>query len=405
MQTRKRLLNTTPKDAYWWTKKEDEQAHPWGKIRTEIATKRIYILGHGNVGSFVGHSLAQLPDRPPITFLFSERDKFYRWNRRGRTIEIVKDGISFVQDGFDAELVPHVADFKYATALEQSNPSNSGNLDVIHHLIVCLKAYTTISAIKNIAHRLKPESSILFLQNGMGILDEINNQVFPDPSTRPHYMTGIISHGIYQHKPFSIVHAGQGTIAISILPRRSPESLLPGSPTALYLLRTMTRTPKLAAVGFNPTDLLQLQLEKLAINAIINPLTVAFDCTNGDLLQHPSASRVMRLLLAEISLVIRSLPELQGILNIKMRFAPGRLEGLVVNVAKATATNKSSMLQDVRKGYPVEIDYVNGYIVRKGEELGIQCVLNYMILHIVRAKSSIETKKSRNILPFEDKRL
>ncbi|KAI4210266.1 MAG: hypothetical protein LQ351_006865 [Letrouitia transgressa] len=403
MYTPKRLYNTTLKDGYWWPKKEDEKAHQRGKSRTEITTQRIYILGQGNVGSFVGHSLAQLPDRPPITFLLSKRDTFYRWNQRGRTIEIVKDGIPYVQDGFDSELVPHVADFKNTTASDQSNPSNSGNSDVIYHLIVCLKAYATVNAIKDIAHRLKPESSILFLQNGMGILEEIDNEVFPDPSTRPHYMIGIISHGLYLHKPFSIVHAGQGTIVISILPRRSPESFLPSSPTALYLLRTMTRTPRLAAIGFNPTDLLQLQLEKLAINAIINPLTVAFDCTNGDLFQQPSAYRVMRLLLAEISLVIRSLPELQGVLNIKMRYAPGRLEGLVVNIAKATAANRSSMLQDVQKGYPVEIDYINGFIVKKGEELGIQCVLNYMMLHLVRAKSSIEMKKSRNILPLEDR--
>jgi len=172
--------------------------------------------------------------------------------------------------------------------------------------------------------------------------------------------------------------------------------------TARYLLRTLTRTPLLAAVGFSQTDLLQLQLEKLAVNAIVSPLTVMLDAKNGDVLSNFAMTRVMRLLLAEISLVIRSLPELRGVSNVRMRFSPGRLESLAVSVMRKTSENVISMLQDVRNGKQTEIDYVNGYIVKRGEEMGFKCVMNYMLLQLVKGKQQMINRQIKNFVPIVD---
>ncbi|KAJ4384335.1 2-dehydropantoate 2-reductase (Ketopantoate reductase) (KPA reductase) (KPR) [Didymella sp. IMI 355093] len=199
--------------------------------------------------------------------------------------------------------------------------------------------------------------------------------------TRPHYMLGINSHGMHSSPdaPFTTVHAGFGTISLGILPHerdRDPKSpyaardrlrpharttqhsspatqhspnapgtqdddvalptpaSVPWTPNQRYLLRTLLRTPVLAATAFSPPDLLQMQLEKLAVNCIINPLSVLLDARNGALLYNYALTRTMRLLLAEISLVMRSLPELQYIPNVDSRFDPGRLETLVVGVAQ-----------------------------------------------------------------------
>ena len=45
------------------------------------------------------------------------------------------------------------------------------------------------------------------------------------------------------------------------------------------------------------------------------------------------------------------------------------------------------MRQDVRKGYKTEIEYINGYVIKRGEVLGIKCVLNYMMMHLVNGKT------------------
>ena len=284
-----------------------------------------------------------------------------------------------------------------------TDPAQELNSEPIYSLIVSVKAPETAKALQSVAHRLTRHSTILFLQNGIGMVEEVNKKVFPDEETRPNYVVGVISHGVYSRGPFSVVHAGMGTTAIGLLPRRPGQLQTDGfTPSAGYLLRTMTRTPVLAAVSFPPTDLLQLQLEKLAVNAIINPLTVMFNCRNGEILHNASISRVMRLLLAEISLVIRSLPELQNVPNVKMRFAPDRLEAQVVSIAARTAGNLSSMQQDAQAGKVTEIDYITGYIVRRGEELGIKCVMNYMLLHMVNGKSFTVKKHDADLLPMRN---
>lgn len=119
----------------------------------------------------------------------------------------------------------------------------------------------------------------------------------------------------------------------------------------------------------------------------MNPLTALLNIPNGSLLDNSHISRSTRLLLAEISLVIRSLPELTSVPGIRARFAPERLESLYLGVAEKTAANSSSMREDMRKSKPTEIEYINGYIVKRGEELGIKCVLNYLLMQLVLAKN------------------
>lgn len=516
---------------YWWPRRkvkedgsdevsaiDESDANQVDRTRCTDAehSRRIHIVGIGSVGTFVAHSLASIPNRPPITLLFHRRDYLRSWEESDHSLRLTTHGMTETRRGFEVELlrrlerdqlpredeksrptqsslkaaqatkdplVPGADDATLPTdssliqsgenepatlALKESGPfedgdvsrrkmhneaelgpnhidsglypqSNEPDLDprpeddvsraaqpsqdyesvygsapnvdddesIIYHLIVTVKAPHTVRAIQKLAHRLTQESTILFLQNGMGIIDDVNENLFPDEEYRPNYMIGVLSHGVYPRRAFDVVHAGEGTIALGLMPRlsldKSTERMrldkLPAS--ARYLLRTMTRTPVFVAVGFAPTELLQLQLDKLAVNAIVNPLTAVLDCKNGQLLKNFHFTRVMRLLLAEISIVIRSLPELRNVPNVNMRFDTVRLEALVISIANRTADNKSSMLQDVRAGRQTEIDYINGYIVKRGEEMGIHCVANYMMMHLVQGRKNTSQKEQTDLLPVQ----
>ena len=363
-------------------------------------SRTIHLLGAGNVGNFIAHSFAGIPNPPSMVLLLRDHSRLRDWRRSKESIEVIRNGIHEVRKGFDVEVLTS----KSIKQAQDESPSTP-----IHSLIVSVKAADTVAALSSVASRLTRDSTVLFMQNGMGVIDDVNRVIFPDVEERPNYMLGILSHGLYGEKPFTVVHAGLGTTAIGVLPRyrsnqipliEAKKHLLYPS-TSRHLLRTLTRTAVLSAAGFAPTDLMQLQLEKLTANAIINPLTVLFDCDNGDLLHNLSFTRVMRLLLAEISLVIRSMPELKGVPNVRLRFSTARLEALVLGTARKTARNRSSMLQDVRAGKSTEIDYINGYIVRKGEEMGVRCIMNYMVQHMVKGKQNVKTKEVNQLLPFE----
>ena len=422
-----------------------------------VLDRRVYVMGVGNVGSFIAHSIRGVPNPPPVTLLFPSRERLNAWHESPQRLSLVTEGDTETRDGYDAELaVPrvrfHGKEVTTSAGGEEAEAGAPQTLEgestaPISSLIVCSKAHQVLQGLSAVKHRLHRDSVILFLQNGMGVADQVTRELFPDPATRPHYMLGINSHGMHtpaDAAPFTTVHAGFGTIALGLLPHerdRDPaapytprDKLLPHNqpqpqpqpaqhspppagtqdddvrpalsasvswtPYQRYLLRTLLRVPVLAATAFSPPDLLQMQLEKLAVNCVINPLTVLLDARNGALLYNYNITRTMRLLLAEISLVFRSLPELQYLPNISSRFDPGRLETLVIGVAKKTESNISSTLADARRGRQTEIEFLNGWVVRRGEELGIRCTVNYALACLVKGKQGMIEREVAEGVPL-----
>ncbi|KAF1913471.1 ketopantoate reductase PanE/ApbA C terminal-domain-containing protein [Ampelomyces quisqualis] len=422
-----------------------------------VMDRRIHVMGVGNVGKLVAHALRGIPNPPPVTLIFSKWDMMTKWSESPRRLTVVTDGDAEIREGFDAEIaIPRLRYHHKEVGLNASSAVSVGgsskgppqqalageSTEPISSLIICSKAPFVLQGLSSVKHRLDKNSVILFLQNGMGIAEEVSKEIFPDPVTRPHYMLGINSHGVNNTSGelFTTTHAGFGTISLGILPHErdrdpnipyepdtrftsvknsgpirskvvpldelNPEYPPPmtakfhWTPNQRYLLRTILRAPVLGASSFSPPDLLQMQLEKLAVNCIVNPLTVLLDARNGALLYNYALTRTMRLLLSEISLVIRTLPELQYIPNVQSRFDPGRLETIVVGVANKTKDNISSMLADTRVGRQTEIDYINGWIVKRGEELGLRCLMNYMLMQMVKGKAGMISREVGEGVPF-----
>ena len=226
--------------------------------------------------------------------------------------------------------------------------------------------------------------------------------------------------------PLAVVQAGLGSVALGIYRDTDKYTLPPkGSETntsdlseaerkaffptekdlyshlsSRYLLRTLTRSPVLACAAYPYLDLFQLQLEKLVSNCLLNPLTALLDVQNGAMLNNQPLTRIHRLLIAEISLVIRSLPELEGLPNARLRFSTARLESFFRGICTRTAKNSSSMREDIRKIKETEIEFLNGYIVQRGEELGIKCVLNYMLMQLIKAKNHHDRAQNSMLEPY-----
>jgi 2-dehydropantoate 2-reductase len=109
----------------------------------------------------------------------------------------------------------------------------------------------------------------------------------------------------------------------------------------------------------------------------------------------------MRLLLLEISSVICALPELRGIPGIEDRFSPERLRRLVLNVASNRPEDTSSIRNDLHYQRNTEIDFLNGWIVKRGEELGMKCVLKYMIQQLVLSRMFIINHREASAIPID----
>ncbi len=94
---------------------------------------------------------------------------------------------------------------------------------------------------------------------------------------------------------------------------------------------------------------------KLVANVAINPLSALAGVRNGELLQRAPLARQMAALAQEAAAVARA----EGI-----DISDEQAVALATEAARATAGNISSMRQDVERGRPTEIDFLNGAIVR-----------------------------------------
>jgi 2-dehydropantoate 2-reductase len=123
-------------------------------------------------------------------------------------------------------------------------------------------------------------------------------------------------------------------------------------------------------------DALSIVWSKLIINAAINPLTALLKIPNGELLEHPSARELMRSLTQEAASVASAE-------KVKLPFRDP--VAFVEDVARKTAGNHSSMLQDVQRGAPTEIDAICGAVVRAGGRHHIPTPINYACWQLVLA--------------------
>ncbi|KFZ20737.1 hypothetical protein V502_03016 [Pseudogymnoascus sp. VKM F-4520 (FW-2644)] len=383
---------------------EQEEA----STHTHSKPSRIHILGTGKEGKFVAHSLASLGGRPPISLLLQRPSLVKQWYEEGQILELLQAKESMVQIGFDIEN-PNLTQAEYTQGRMLSTKNvlfgqDGWNID---QLIVTTEAPVTVRSLLPIKDRLHSTSTILFLQNGMGVIDEVNDKVFPNPATRPRYIEGMISHSLRNHpaRTFTTLHSGQGEIFVSAQEddQMSPDAVGMIDSTR-SLLRSLARSPALNAKGVPPEELLVLKLERLAVEAVIGPLSVMFDCKNGDLLSNYNVSLLLREVLNEISMVASALPELEGLSGLSYRLHPRKIERTFVQVATKTRTEIHDMVRSVRLGKKSEVGYFTGYILKRAAELGIDCPNNTLMERMVKAKTAMRSQEASGHIPYKNDR-
>ena len=355
----------------------------------------IHILGLGGVGILVAHALAGVPDRPPLNLLLHRPREHH-----SRLLALSRDGATEYQSDFSLEQYRDGCWYQEASrssvqpmkhTLSQRIPSNE---TPINFLLVAVKAHLTIDLIRHLKHRLSKSSTILFLQNGMGVLDELDDALFPDPSERPYYMSAIVTHCVRREGFLFAVHTVMGSITLGTSPRiprvsEAPISLQP-PPGVDKLVGILNRTCNLNVSFLSPRELLRQQLTKLATNSIYNPLTSLLECSvNGVITsKNPRVQAMSDALVCEFSSIIEALPllELTGKEDFETDFSPANLRRTIYQVGLRAGEHTTSMLQDIKHGVKTEIMYLNGYFTWWALNLGIESPVNDAVTWMVLEK-------------------
>lgn len=126
-------------------------------------------------------------------------------------------------------------------------------------------------------------------------------------------------------------------------------------------------------------DIKSLAWSKLIINVGINALTAITRLPNGKLIEFEGTKRILRDAVTEATRIAKRK-------RIKLIYDDPLAK--VEAVCESTAANISSMLQDVLRKKHTEIDFINGVIVRLGQELGIAVPINKLLVDLVKTIES-----------------
>jgi 2-dehydropantoate 2-reductase len=296
---------------------------------------RIVVLGAGSLGSLLAGAL--VGSDADVTLL----------GREGEHVRRVRaDGLRFTHPDGREEQIPLDA---------ATDPAAAADADL---LVVCVKSYDTGDALAGVADHLDG-ADVLTLQNGLGNAETIAEYV-----PRERVLAGTTTHGAVREAPGHVRHAGRGdtTVGRYFAENDARVEAAADCLTAAGIETTVTDDPESAV------------WTKVLVNVGINAATALARVPNGALVESESGERVLR----------RAVEE--GI-------AVARPEGVAVPedavertraVAERTATNPSSMRQDVERGRRTEVEALHGAVVRRGATHGVETPVNETLADLVR---------------------
>jgi 2-dehydropantoate 2-reductase len=225
-----------------------------------------------------------------------------------------------------------------------------------HFAMVLVKAWQTEHAAEHLTGCLAENGIALTLQNGLG-----NDTILSNYLGLRRVAQGVTTLGSFLVAPGLVHLGGAGPISLESNPRLSP-------------LEEMIRR-----AGFEVktvADIQSLIWGKLVISSAIVPLTALLRVKNGELLNLPSARYLMGQLTLETSMLANKL-------GIVLPFVNAELA--VEEVAARTAENRSSMLRDILRGAPTEIDAINGAIIHLADQEHVHVPVNRVVWSLVKA--------------------
>jgi 2-dehydropantoate 2-reductase len=301
---------------------------------------RIVIAGAGAIGGYIG---AQLTRAGADVVLFARGPHLLAMRERGLRV-ISPNGHFDVRPTVTGDL------------------RAIGPADVV---VLGVKAHALTTLAPQLAPLLGPDTVVLSTQNGIpwwyfegcgGALDGLRLERV-DPG-------GAIAAAIDPRRVVgSLVYFSTEIVQPGVIRHTEGHRITLGEPDGSRSDRCRQIAEMLIAAGFRCPITTRLRREiwvKLLGNVAFNPISALTGATLVELARHPAASPVIREIMAETQAVAAKL-HLELPISIEQRMAG----------AEKVGAHKTSMLQDLEAGRPLEIEAVVGAVVELGARLGV----------------------------------
>ena len=295
---------------------------------------RVLVFGAGAVGSVVA---ARLADGHDVSLI-----------ARASHVRAIREH-GLVLSGRTEKTVRNLAACSGVSELSREAPE---------YVLVTAKAHQTEEAVRELSPYWG-SSIFVSLQNGLG-----NEELMARRAER--VLGAVINQGAILLEPGRVFHAGEATTEIG-----------PFQGTSLADAGVLARVLDEAGIRARAVaDIRPPMWRKVVLNAAVNPLTALLGKKTGELLHDPELEAAMAEIVQESVAIARA----SGV-----ELEAGEILEAIREVARATPENRSSMLQDLERGRPTEIDFINGELARRARAMGLDAPRNELLTRLVRA--------------------
>lgn len=239
--------------------------------------------------------------------------------------------------------------------------SDAGAVRGADLVLFCVKSTDTESAGAQIKPHLGPDALVLCLQNGVDNADRLRGVL-----TGNSVAAAVVYVATEMKGAGHLKHHGRGELVIE-----------PAN-TSQAVAQAFIAAGVPADVSSNVRGALWL---KLILNCAYNAVSAIAQKPYGEAVKGEGVWDVMRDVVNECIAVAKA----EGV------DLPGDVHAAVAKLVETIPAQYSSTAQDIARGKPTEIDYLNGHIVRRGEALGIATPANrvlWALVKLVEAKAA-----------------
>lgn len=335
---------------------------------------RIAVLGAGSLGTIIGALITKgTQDKHEVILIDTNKEHVHELNTNGATI---------------------TGHLNLTVPVRAITPDQ---MEGIYDVVLLLTKQTfNEAALKPLLNHLETESIVCTLQNG--IPEEFVSLYVGKKRT----VGGAIGFGATLMSPgVSMLTSAYETVqnfAFDI--GEMDGSITPRIENVRDILSHVGHTEVM-------TNLMDIRWTKVLMNATFSGMSAALGCTFGDVLDNDTAMNALAHVADETIKVAHAngnkMVFMQGkdmeLLELKEGESPLDKMSFYNEVWSKHRALKASMLQDLEKGIPCEIDYINGLVSKKGREHGIDTPYNDLIVELVR------DAESKKIVPDFDTNL
>jgi 2-dehydropantoate 2-reductase len=297
----------------------------------------IAVVGAGAVGSFFGAMLARAGHR--VTLI-------------GRAAHVQ----AIERNGLRLEMAGRVEVIRAAASTDLAAVRGA---DLV---LFCVKSTDTATVAREMAPHLAPGTVVLSLQNG------VENA----PTIAQHVRQAVVPACVYVAtavpEPGMVRHFGRGDLVIGAL--SGQDRALAPPLQDLVALFASARVPVTVS-----GDVMAELWSKLMVNCAYNAISGLAQATYGQLAALPEVRAIQHD-------VVREVVALAVADGVRLQLEPS-LQAME-RIAVAMPGQLSSTAQDMARRKPSEIDHLNGFVARRGQELGVATPVNRTLHALVK---------------------